>query len=79
MFWEFLLETFEVHSKGVLTGNIVHAQEVIYPLTGTQRGQLVRHNAKVLPTDVPVVEFLRILARELFHFGLQVLAYIVII
>ena len=78
MFGEFLLETFEVHSEGVLAGNIVHAQEVIYPLTGTQRGELIGHDAKVLPADVPV-EFFGVLAGKLVHFGLQILAYIVII
>lgn len=71
---EFLLKALQVHAEGVFASNVVHAQEVVDSLAGTQRGKQVRHDAKVLPADVPRQLF-GILTGKFVHFGLKVLAH----
>jgi len=62
-----------MNAKGVLSANVVHAEEVINALAWAHLGQLLYINAEVLPADVPL-EVLRVLGLELLQLTSLLLA-----
>ena len=50
-----LLKTFEVHTQGRLTANVVHAQKVIHFLGVGQAAKKLRRHARVSPEYIPVI------------------------
>ena len=50
-----LLKTFEVHTQGRLTANVVHAQKVIHFLGVGQAAKKLWRHARVSPEYIPII------------------------
>lgn len=52
-----LFEPLQMDAKSVLSGDVVHAQEVVNSLVRPHSGQLLNTYSKILPANVPLKVF----------------------